>query len=297
MTAIVATKDRPELLRRTLRSFETQDRALLQDVIVVFDERTPDLDLLEEFPDLNLKVVRNERTPGLPGARNTGIALAQTDWVAFCDDDDEWCPGKLSSQLEAATPNDDFVVGGIDIVHPSRTVKRTPGRAPIDLSRLVKSRVMEAHPSTYLIRRSALMGDLGLIDESIPGGYYEDYDILLRAARLRPIRTVDRAVARIYWHGSSFYQNKWEMTISAIDYLMEKTPEFATSRSGSARLLGQQAFALAGLERNSEALRKAGKTFRLDPTQLRTYLTFLVALTPFRAETLMSWANSVGRGI
>lgn len=297
VTAIVATRDRPQLLRRTLRSFAAQDSSVLAEVIVVFDGSEPDATLIHEFPELNLGLVGNERTAGLPGARNTGIHLASTDWVAFCDDDDEWLPEKTGLQLRSAAPDDFFIVGGIKILNGDRSVVRIPGEGSISMARLVKSRVMEAHPSTYMIKRSALMGPLGLIDEAIPGGYYEDYDILLRAARIRPIATVNEPLAAIHWHGNSFYQNKWKMTIDAIDYLIEKTPEFASSRAGLARLYGQQAFALAGLGRRSDTLAKARETFLLDPRQLRSYLAFLVAITPVKAESMMRLANSVGRGI
>jgi hypothetical protein len=159
---------------------------------------------------------------------------------------------------------------------------------------------MAAHSSTFLLRRAALLGDLGLVDEGIPGGgggFHEDYDTLIRAARLGPIKVVDEPIAVVHWHGDSFYMNRWETSIEAIEYLIENTPEIAASREGCAKLRGQQAFALAGLGRNREALAMARRAFMLNPIQLRTYLACLVALTPFKAESIVSFANSFGRGI
>lgn len=297
VTAIVATRDRPELLRRTLRSFRTQEPGLLGEVIVVFDGEEPDSSLETEFSDLNVKVVSNSRRPGLAGARNTGIGLAQGEWVAFCDDDDEWLPGRLSKQLECAKVEDHFVVGGIRIATGERTVDRTPGEATIAMDRLAKSRVMEAHSSTYLIKRAALLGPLGLIDEEIPGGLGEDYDILLRSARIRPVAAVDEPIAVVHWNTPSFYRTRWEMTVDALQYIFDKTPEIRASRPGSARMLGQQAFALAGLGRRRDALAKARATFLRDPRQLRTYIALFIMATPVRAESLMRLANKVGRGI
>ena len=40
---------------------------------------------------------------------------------------------------------------------------------------------MEAHASSVLVRRSALEGAIGLIDEQLPGSYGEDFDWLIRA--------------------------------------------------------------------------------------------------------------------
>ena len=39
------------------------------------------------------------------------------------------------------------------------------------------------HSSTYLARREALDGGIGLLDENIPGSQNEDWDLALRAAR------------------------------------------------------------------------------------------------------------------
>lgn len=297
VSAVIATRDRPELLRRAIRSMVDQDIDALLEVIVVFDQAEPDLELKAEFPETEIRVVQNLRTPGLCGARNTGISMARGDWIAFCDDDDEWTSDKLRRQLEVIGPDSIFVVGGIRIFNQKRTVDRTPGERHLHMSRLVKSRVMEAHPSTYLIKREPLLGELGLEDEEIPGGYYEDWDLLLRAARLRPIDVADAPVAIVHWHPTSFFKNRWEMVIAAIDYLIEKTPELHGSRAGMARIRGQQAFALAGLGRRRESLAMAASTFRLDPRQLRSYLTAAVALTPLRAEWLVRFANAFGRGI
>ena len=41
----------------------------------------------------------NTSTPGLAGARNTGILASTTPIVAFLDDDDEWLSEKLSRQI------------------------------------------------------------------------------------------------------------------------------------------------------------------------------------------------------
>ena len=87
------------------------------------------------------------------------------------------------------------------------------------------------------------------------------------------------------------------MSIEAIDYLIEKIPELGKSRPGEAWLRGQQAFALSGLGKRQEALAMAKRTFLLDPRQLRSYMSAVVALTPLKAESLMRLASAFGRGI
>lgn len=51
-----------------------------------------------------VKVVRQVNR-GLAGARNTGIAAAQGEFIGFCDADDIWVPEKLAAHVEHLTAN------------------------------------------------------------------------------------------------------------------------------------------------------------------------------------------------
>jgi glycosyltransferase involved in cell wall biosynthesis len=65
----------------------------------------------------------NTRSPGLAGARNSGILASDAPLVAFCDDDDEWDVDKLRLQvarLESTTA--EFVACGVRIQHTGRVV-------------------------------------------------------------------------------------------------------------------------------------------------------------------------------
>src|SRR5204862_442010 len=63
--------------------------------VVVVRDGTPAVPLRVELPaQVRLRQVPNTPTPGLPGARNSGVLAAGHELVAFCDDDDEWLPGK-----------------------------------------------------------------------------------------------------------------------------------------------------------------------------------------------------------
>jgi len=48
-----------------------------------------------------LKYIKNNRTRGIPGARNCGIDNCNFEFVAFLDDDDWWLPGKIQKQVDA----------------------------------------------------------------------------------------------------------------------------------------------------------------------------------------------------
>ena len=87
--------ERPLLMRRALASIMDQAYPAELEVVLVFDRSEPDFSLESEQPGRRVRVIRNTRTPGLAGARNSGVLALTTDLVAFCDDDDVWLPGKL----------------------------------------------------------------------------------------------------------------------------------------------------------------------------------------------------------
>jgi glycosyltransferase involved in cell wall biosynthesis len=93
---VIPTHDRPGPLRAAVDAVLHQDYPGRLRVVVVYDQAEPELE-----PDGSVTVLVNERTPGLAGARNTGIGALEDELVAFCDDDDVWRPGKLRAQVEA----------------------------------------------------------------------------------------------------------------------------------------------------------------------------------------------------
>jgi hypothetical protein len=155
---------------------------------------------------------------------------------------------------------------------------------------------MEAHPSTFLIRRDAFDTNLELVDEELPGSYAEDYDLLIRAAREADVLAVRAPVALVRWHPDSYFGNRWHTIADALAYLVAKTPEFASDRRGLARIVGQRAFALAALAERRAATREAWSAIRLDPFGPRPYAALAVASGLVDAEWLVRKANATGRG-
>lgn len=97
ITVVLCTRDRPEPLRIALGSVLEQDYPQLQVVVV---DNAPATDatarVVAEFDDARVRLV-TEPVPGLSTARNTGVAAARTQWVAFTDDDVRADPGWLTA--------------------------------------------------------------------------------------------------------------------------------------------------------------------------------------------------------
>lgn len=301
VSVVVATHNRPEMLRGAVNAILAQEYDGDVEVVVVYDrsEPDPDIELLSIAGGPNersARVITNTRTPGLAGARNSGVLVGSSDLVAFCDDDDEWLPGKLAAQVAVMTPSDVGAVTGIRIDYGEHQTERVPEGDRLVLDDLVANRVMEAHPSTVIVRRDALMGDIGLVDEDIPGSYGEDFDWILRAVEAGGMAIAAQPLVMVRW-GQSLFSRNWSIIVEAIDYVLDKHPRLRASSNGHARLLGRRAFANAAMGHRSEALRDSWKTLRLRPTERRAFLAIAVSLRLVKAERLMSWAHRRGKGI
>lgn len=97
VAVVVTTYQRPELLLDAVRSALAQSVEDL--VVVVMDDGGG---MLPEFPpDPRLAVCSLSVNTGVPGvARNAGIRLTHSRYVAFLDDDNEWEPHHLEAALQ-----------------------------------------------------------------------------------------------------------------------------------------------------------------------------------------------------
>jgi glycosyltransferase involved in cell wall biosynthesis len=299
VSVVVPTRDRPELLRRAVATVLGQTYGGRVECVVVFDQSVPELPWPDLPPGRRLVLVRNDRTPGLAGARNSGILAATGELVAFCDDDDEWLPEKLARQVARllATPSAAVSTTGILVRYKDRTTTRLAPTVLVTHGQLLRSRLTELHPSTVLVRRRALLDDIGLVDEEIPGSYAEDYDWLLRASRHGPVLAVPEPLAVIHWHQSSFFADRWRTIISALTYLADKHQDLKGEPSGLARIYGQIAFAHAALGERRPARRWARRTLSLSRRERRAYLAIAVSLGLVSAKSVVRMAHVAGKGI
>jgi glycosyltransferase involved in cell wall biosynthesis len=288
---VVPTRNRPGLLRRTLAAIAAQDYPGRVRTIVVYDQSTPDASLSD------VDVLTNARTAGLAGARNTGILALDTDLVAFCDDDDEWAPDKLTAQVAAM--EGDFTTCAIEVRYGNRVVPRLAGLDRVHFEDLVRSRMAMLHASTFLIRRAALLdpGRLGLVAEDAPGSQNEDWDLLLRAARRAPVRHLDRPLVRVRWGATSHYAYEYATKISSLRWMMTRHPEIRGCPPGAARVYGQLACWSAATGNRVAALRYARAAVRNNWREPRTAIALAAVTRMVRIESVLAALHRRGRGI
>ena len=303
---IIPTRNRPELLARAIDAVAEQDYAGAVRTVVVFDQATPDY-LLARGGDRPLMVLVNTRTPGLAGARNTGILALDTDLVAFCDDDDTWAPGKLTRQV-AELGDGEFATCAMNVRYGESLTPRLAGLDRVTLAHLVRSRMAMLHASSFLIRRDALGADsrtaepqsrdgLGLVAEDAPGSQNEDWDLLLRAARRAPIRHVDEPLIEVAWGRTSFFAHQYDTKISSLRWMMARHPEIGHDGVGAGRVYGQLACWSAARGDRNEAMQYARQAVRSNWREPRAAIALAALSGVVRVESVLGALHKRGRGI
>jgi glycosyltransferase involved in cell wall biosynthesis len=100
VSVIIPVWNRAEMIAAAVDSVLTQtvDGWSMQ-LIIVDDASTDNLaGALRPYGE-RLACIRHSANKGAAAARNTGIAAAKGDLIAFLDSDDVWLPGKLATQI------------------------------------------------------------------------------------------------------------------------------------------------------------------------------------------------------
>jgi glycosyltransferase involved in cell wall biosynthesis len=105
IAVLIPTKNRRTLLERALTSLFIQ--TVKPDEIIVVNDGSDDdtKDFLDKFQNNQslLKVINREKSGGVNVARHEGINLADSEWIACLDDDDEFLSDaveKIKNRLE-----------------------------------------------------------------------------------------------------------------------------------------------------------------------------------------------------
>jgi glycosyltransferase involved in cell wall biosynthesis len=300
VSVVVPTRGRPTLLVATLASIVAQDYAGEIEIVVVHDREDPDPDLaLLSLPGRTIRPIVNTRTGGLCGARNTGVLDSSGAFVASCDDDDLWYPAKVRLQVARlqADPSLLAVGAGIRLLMGERGEVEWPAReAVVSHERLLGNRVKELHSSTLMMPRHAF-DVAGLYDEDLPHGYGEDYDWLLRASRVGRVGAVQEILADIRKDIPSWFRGRSLNTATALEYLLDKHPDFRDQRRSHARILGQIAYARAAAGQRARGARIAGRALCQFPAAPHAWLALAVAGPGIEPQRMLSAARRMGRGL
>lgn len=229
VSVIIPTHNRADLVVRSIRSVLAQTYRNLECIVVddASTDSTPDA--VQAIQDPRLIYLRHEQSKHASATRNTGIAAATGEYIAFLDDDDEWLPEKLEKQvalLRTLPAKVGMVYCWMDYYDNETFVstRRPTLRGSIFDQVLDEQRI--GNCSTLLVRRAVIATVRGF-DERLPRG--NDGDFIRRVCLTYQVDVVLQALVKCYvGHGfARITANDREGMLNAINSQKDKLAKFA----------------------------------------------------------------------
>lgn len=202
VSVILPTHNRASVLDRAVRSVFEQTFNDLELIIVDDGSEDETEALVGRIEDPRIVFKSHDANRGPAAARNTGIALARGEFLAFQDSDDEWLPQKLECHLEAfSTLGPDVAVTYSDMDRIDRGGSSRPQPAPV----LIPGRLIDPDSGFYqsyglgivasVFRRGCFDGGLRF-DEKLR--CFEDLDLLIRMVDTHRFHHIAKALVRYH---------------------------------------------------------------------------------------------------
>ena len=182
ISVVIPTYQRPQMLQRLLNSVAHQTLQPVE-VIVVDDGSdcfASNTSIIEKYQDtLPIRYIYNSPNRGACHARNHGISLANGNWIALVDDDDEWMPTKLEKQverLESCSNEVGIIYTWADVIRENVVVHQyKANHEGKKIRRLLDECFI---PSPTVLVKTASLQEAGLFDETLPS--CQDWDMWTR---------------------------------------------------------------------------------------------------------------------
>ncbi len=252
LTVVIPSYNASDLAKQAVQSVLDQNVAGVE-VLIVDDasekEHADALDALAE--NEHVSVLHHEVNQGCRPARRHGWEAAETEIVAFLDDDDRHLPGYIEACLAELDTHPEF--GAIHTqywwVKPDgeriRVLPKNGNSGQIYVRELEKGTVKN---STLMIRRSCLLELEGILEHYRTSG---DLDIVLRLAYRHEFGFVDRPLVEVTARPGSLSRDAPRSHTNRAEILENLLTVFPDMNAGNRR---------ATLRKAAKYYRKAART-------------------------------------
>ena len=190
ISVIIPTYNRKKYIKRAIDSVIHQSYKPFE--IIVIDDGSTDgtYELIKQSYSSSQISLKKQKNNGVSSARNKGIKLANGDWIAFLDSDDEWFKNKLELQVREIKKSKTFICHTNEIwirngIRVNQMKKHQKYGGAIFKKCLDMCRIS---PSSVMIHRR-IFDEIGLFDEDLI--ICEDYDLWLRISSKYPVLYLD----------------------------------------------------------------------------------------------------------
>ena len=190
ISVIIPTYNRKKYIKRAIDSVIRQSYKPFE--IIVIDDGSTDgtYELIKQSYSSSQISLKKQKNKGVSAARNKGVKLANGDWIAFLDSDDEWFENKLELQVREIKKSKTFICHTNEIwirngIRVNQMKKHQKYGGAIFKKCLDMCRIS---PSSVMIHRR-IFDEIGLFDEDLI--ICEDYDLWLRISSKYPVLYLD----------------------------------------------------------------------------------------------------------
>jgi glycosyltransferase involved in cell wall biosynthesis len=223
VSVVIPTYKRSEMLGRAIESVLNQTYSNIE-VIVVDDNNNGDEfrkateDFMKKYSqNEKIKYIKHSHNKNGAAARNTGIKIANGEYISFLDDDDFYLPKKIERQVIALTKNK-TEFGAVCCLHIRRYKKFAYYKSTFYLkengnyiAEILSNKI--TMPSSTLLLKKEVFQKIGGFDESF--NRHQDLEFLVRFYRSFKMEIVPEYLVtmqiegfRNYPSGIEAHQNK-----------------------------------------------------------------------------------------
>lgn len=223
---ITTCKRDADILLRAVKSIQRQtyknwELIIIDDSPSSYSERRNVENAVNALMDDRITYIKHEKNMGAQASRNQGLTLAKGEWISFLDDDDEYVPDKLETQLKAAKKYGVLWVAGKSIHFDDRRAK---GRIPkvkcyngYVFEHLLYNNFV---PSITPLVNKKCYEKVGSFDETLESS--QDYDMWLRIAREYEIYCLKTPGVIRHLHSTGRITNDPHKKIQGLTRIMNK---------------------------------------------------------------------------
>lgn len=220
VSVIIPAYNRENLIQRAIMSVLNQTYSDLE--VIVVDDCSTDLtgEIVQSIPDARLKYFKFSKNQGACAARNFGIKQASGEFIAFQDSDDVWKNNKLEVQLAYMKANKaDLAFCQVERHDFDEKIEKiypvlSEGFVPYEI--LITNSLVSTQT---IIGRKAVFEQI-TFDVNMPR--MQDFDFIIRAARISNVFFVNQALVDVYLQNNSITTYNYKKLIEVHQLLLTK---------------------------------------------------------------------------
>lgn len=211
---VVSVFNKEDFIYATLNSVLQQSFSDFELIIVNDGSTDSSESIIKSFNDSRIRY-SHQKNQGAAAARNNGIQLAKSDWIALLDGDDIWLTNYLETILKTLNdfPNEYIFATAIAHAYEDDIVPVTYS-FPIDGQTTLKNFFKDSKKhsilsSSSIVFKKSILESTGLFDTSIKSG--EDTDLWIRFGLNSPIVFINKILVHYTYSDNSLSNSAFNL--------------------------------------------------------------------------------------